>query len=146
MNIFDFKDYKVMIDFAHNADGFKGIKEFLSTIDSPLKIGIITGTGDRRDEDIRDMGRLSAQMFDHIIIRQDKYLRGRLPDDIVALLVEGIKEANPTQSYEYIPVEVEALNHAFSLAKKGTFITALSDVIDNAIEVVQTYMDAERGE
>ena len=146
MNIFDFKDYKVMIDFAHNADGFKGIKEFLSTIDSPLKIGIITGTGDRRDEDIRDMGRLSAQMFDHIIIRQDKYLRGRLPDDIVALLVEGIKEANPTQSYEYIPVEVEALNHAFSLAKKGTFITALSDVIDNAIEVVQTYMHAERGE
>ena len=146
MNIFDFKDYKVMIDFAHNADGFKGIKEFLSTIDSPLKIGIITGTGDRRDEDIRDMGRLSAQMFDHIIIRQDKYLRGRLPDDIVALLVEGIKEANPTQSYEYIPGEVEALNHAFSLAKKGTFITALSDVIDNAIEVVQTYMDAERGE
>jgi cyanophycin synthetase len=146
MNIFDFKDYKVMIDFAHNADGFKGIKEFLTTIDSPYKIGIITGTGDRRDDDIRDMGRLSAQMFDHIIIRQDKYLRGRQPDDIVALLVEGIKESNPTQSYEYIPVEVEALNHAFSLAQKGTFITALSDVIDNAIEVVQSYMDAERGE
>ena len=146
MNIFDFKDYKVMIDFAHNADGFKGIKEFLTTITSPYKIGIITGTGDRRDDDIRDMGRLSAQMFDHIIIRQDKYLRGRQPDDIVALLVEGIKQSNPTQSYEYIPVEVEALNHAFSLAQKGTFITALSDVIDNAIEVVQSYMDAERGE
>jgi len=146
MNIFELKDYKVMIDFAHNADGFKGIKEFLTTIDSPYKIGIITGTGDRRDDDIRDMGRLSAQMFDHIIIRQDKYLRGRQPDDIVALLVEGIKESNPTQSYEYIPVEVEALNHAFSLAQKGTFITALSDVIDNAIEVVQSYMDAERGD
>ena len=146
MNIFELKDYKVMIDFAHNADGFKGIKEFLTTIDSPYKIGIITGTGDRRDDDIRDMGRLSAQMFDHIIIRQDKYLRGRQPDDIVALLVEGIKESNPTQSYEYIPVEVEALNHAFSLAQKGTFITALSDVIDNAIEVVQSYMDAESGD
>jgi cyanophycin synthetase len=146
MNIFELKDYKVMIDFAHNADGFKGIKEFLTTIDSPYKIGIITGTGDRRDDDIRDMGRLSAQMFDHIIIRQDKYLRGRQPDDIVALLVEGIKESNPTQSYEYIPVEVEALNHAFSLAQKGTFITALSDVIDNAIEVVQSYMDVERGD
>jgi cyanophycin synthetase len=146
MNIFDFKDYRVMIDFAHNADGFKGIKEFLTTIDSPYKIGIITGTGDRRDDDIRDMGRISAQMFDHIIIRQDKFLRGRQPDDIVALLIEGIKEADPTQSYEYIPVEVEALNHAFSLARKGTFITALSDVIDNAIEVVQSYLDAEREE
>ena len=145
MNIFDFKEYKVMIDFAHNADGFKGIKEFLSTIDSPYKIGIITGTGDRRDDDIRDMGRISSQMFDHIIIRQDKFLRGRQADDIVKLLVEGIQQANPNQSYEYIPKEVEALKHALSLAKPGTFITALSDVIDNAIEVVQSYLDKERG-
>lgn len=145
MNIFDFKEYKVMIDFAHNADGFRGIKEFLSTVDSPYKIGIITGTGDRRDNDIRELGRLSAQMFNHIIIRQDKFLRGRQADDIVNLLVEGIKEVNPKQSYEYIPKEVEALKHAFTIAKPGTFITALSDVIDNAIEVVQTYLDKERG-
>jgi cyanophycin synthetase len=146
MNIFEFKEFKVLIDFAHNADGFKGIKEFLSTIESPYKIGIITGTGDRRDDDIRNMGRISAEMFDHIIIRQDKFLRGRKAEDIVKLLVEGIHESNPQQSYEYIPKEVEALNHAFSLAKKGTFITALSDVIDNAIEVVQSYLDRERGE
>lgn len=144
MNIFEFKEYKVLIDFAHNADGFKGIKEFLTTIDSPNKIGIITGTGDRRDDDIRDMGRLSAQMFDHIIIRQDKYLRGRQADEIVNLLVEGINEVNPNQSYEYIPKEVEALKHALSLVKPGTFITALSDVIDNAIELVQAHLDKER--
>jgi len=146
MNIFEFKEYKVLIDFAHNADGFKGIKEFLTTVESPYKIGIITGTGDRRDDDIRDMGRISAEMFDHIIIRQDKFLRGRKAEDIVKLLVEGIHDSNPQQSYEYIPKEVEALNHAFSLAKKGTFITALSDVIDNAIEVVQSYLDKDLGE
>lgn len=145
MNIFDFKEYKVLIDFAHNPDGFRGIKEFLSGIDSPYKIGIITGTGDRRDEDIREMGRISAQMFDHIIIRQDKFLRGRLAEDIVSLLVEGIKAENPKQSYEYIPKEIEALEHALSLAKPGTFVTALSDVIDNAIELVQSYLDKERG-
>jgi len=144
MNIFEFKEYTVMIDFAHNPDGFKGIKEFLSTIDSPYKIGIITGTGDRRDDDIRSMGRISAQMFDHIIIRQDKFLRGRQAEEIVKLLVEGIQSENPTQSYEYIPKEVEALRHAFTMAKPGTFITALSDVIDNAIDVVQSYLDKER--
>ena len=145
MNIFDFKEYKVMIDFAHNADGFRGIQEFLSTVESPYKIGIITGTGDRRDDDIRDLGRISAQMFDHIIIRQDKFLRGRQAEEIVKLLVEGINEVNPKQSYEYIPKEVEALRHALSLAKPGTFITALSDVIDNAIDLVQSYLDKERG-
>lgn len=145
MNIFTFRDYKVMIDFAHNADGFRGIKEFLSSIESPYKIGIITGTGDRRDDDIRALGRLSAEMFDHIIIRQDKFLRGRQAEEIVSLLVEGIQQVNPDKSYEYIPKEVEALKHAFSIARPGTFITALSDVIDNAIEVVQSYLDKENG-
>lgn len=145
MNIFNFKDFKVMIDFAHNPDGFLGIKEFLATIDSPAKIGIITGTGDRRDCDIKELGKISAQMFDHIIIRQDKFLRGREAEDIVRLLVEGIKEVNPKQSYEYIPKEVDALKHALSLAKPGTFITALSDVIDNAIDIVQSYLDEETG-
>lgn len=146
MNIFDFKEYKVLIDFAHNADGFRGIKEFLSGVESPYKIGIITGTGDRRDDDIRDLGRISAEMFDHIIIRQDKFLRGRKAEDIVKLLLEGINERNPNQSYEYIPKEIEALEHALSIAKPGTFITALSDVIDNAIDVVQSYLDKERGQ
>lgn len=145
MNIFTFKEFKVMIDFAHNPDGFNGIKEFLSTVDAKNKIGIITGTGDRRDQDIRDLGRISAEMFDHIIIRQDKFLRGRNADEIVKLLVEGIKSVNPNKSFEYIPKEMDALKHAFSLAKQGTFITALSDVIDNALEMVQFYLDKERG-
>ncbi len=144
MNVFDFKDYKVLIDFAHNPDGFNGIKEFLSSVDSPKKIGIITGTGDRRDEDIRKMGKISAEMFDHIIIRQDKFLRGREAQEIVDLLVDGIKQCDPKKSYEYVPKEIEALKHAFSLAKPGTYIVALSDVIDNAIEVVQSYLDKER--
>jgi cyanophycin synthetase len=144
MNIFDFKEYKVLIDFAHNADGFLGIKEYLSSVDSPYKIGIITGTGDRRDDDIRALGRISAEMFDHIIIRQDKFLRGRTAEDIVSLLLEGIKSVDPNKSHEYIPKEVEALEHALSIAKPGTFITALSDVIDNAIDVVQSYLERER--
>ncbi|MBA2610954.1 MAG: cyanophycin synthetase [Bacteroidetes bacterium] len=144
MNVFDFKEYKVLIDFAHNPDGFTGIKEFLSSIDSPKKIGIITGTGDRRDEDIRKMGKISAEMFDHIIIRQDKFLRGREAQEIVDLLVEGIKESDANKSYEYVPKEIEALKHALSLATPGTYIVALSDVIDNAIEVVQSYLDKER--
>lgn len=145
MNIFDFKEHKVLIDFAHNPDGFRGIKEFLTSIESPYKIGIITGTGDRRDEDIREMGKISAEMFDHIIIRQDKNLRGRTAENIVDLLVEGIREVDPNKSYEYVPKEVEALKHALSLAKPGAFITALSDVIDNAINVVQSYQEKERG-
>ncbi|HTE01843.1 MAG TPA: cyanophycin synthetase [Mucilaginibacter sp.] len=144
MNIFEFKDFRFMIDFAHNPDGYNGIKEFLSHIDSPLKIGIIAGTGDRRDEDIRELGKISAEMFDYIILRQEKHLRGRTEENILTLLIEGIKSVNPDKRFEIVPKEIDAIKHAMSMAKPGTFITALSDVVDNAIETVQNYQEQER--
>jgi len=143
MNIFDFKKFKVMIDFAHNPSGYLGIEDFLQSIDSSHKIGIIAGVGDRRDEDIKDCAVIAARMFDHIIIRQEKHLRGRTEEEIINLIIEGIKSVDKKVTYESIPKETDAIKHAINLAKEGTFITALSDVITNAIEVVQQHLDKE---
>jgi cyanophycin synthetase len=145
MNIFNFRNFTVMIDFAHNPAGFIAIEEFLSTIKSTKKIGIMAGVGDRRDQDIVEIGRLGARMFDHIIIRQEKHLRGRLEENIIALVVQGIKSVDKKVTYETIPKEVEAIKHAISIAEPGTFIVALSDVVTNAINIVQEYLDKEAG-
>lgn len=146
MNIFEFRNFKVMIDFAHNPSGYLAIEDFLQTIDSPNKIGIISGVGDRRDEDIRECGMIAGRMFDHIIIRQEKYLRGRTEQEIIDLILEGISKSGKKVTYEIIPKEIEALKHAINIAKEGTFITALSDVVTNAIEIVQSYLDKENEE
>jgi len=146
MNIFEFKKFKVLIDFAHNPAGYLAIEEFLNNIEATKKIGIIAGVGDRRDEDIKECARIAARMFDHIIIRQEKYLRGRTEDEIINLIKEGIFEINPNKSFEIISKETEAIKHAINSAEEGTFITALSDVVTNAIEIVQTYLDKETDE
>jgi cyanophycin synthetase len=143
LNIFNFKNFQVMIDFAHNPKGYLAIEDFLGNIESPHKIGIIAGVGDRRDEDIKECGKIAGRMFDHIIIRQEKHLRGRTEDEIINLILEGIHESNKEITYEIIPKEVEAIKHAINSAKEGTFITALSDVVTNAIEIVQSYLDKE---
>ncbi|MFN5458761.1 MAG: cyanophycin synthetase [Bacteroidota bacterium] len=146
MNIFNFRKFKVMIDFAHNPAGYLGIEDFLQSINSSHKIGIIAGVGDRRDEDIRDCAAIAARMFDHIIIRQEKHLRGRTEDEIIGLILEGIKSVEKNVTYEIIPKETDAIKHAINIADEGTFITALSDVINNAIEVVQQHLDKEAEE
>ncbi len=143
MNIFDFKKFKVMIDFAHNPSGYLGIEDFLQSVNSTHKIGIIAGVGDRRDADIKDCATIAARMFDHIIIRQEKHLRGRTEEEIINLIIEGITSVNKKVTYEIIPKETDAIKHAINIAKDGTFITALSDVITNAIEVVQQHLDKE---
>ena len=91
--MFEFKKCKFLADFAHNPAGLELLGNFVNKMDGSPKVGIISGTGDRRDEDIRELGRLSAKYFDEIIIRCDKNLRGRTAEEIVNLLVEGINEA-----------------------------------------------------
>ncbi|OYU79219.1 MAG: cyanophycin synthetase [Flavobacterium sp. BFFFF1] len=143
MNIFEFKKFKVLIDFAHNASGYKGVEDYLSSVEANKKIGIIAGVGDRRDEDIRECAKIAARMFDHIIIRQEKHLRGRSEEEIINLIMEGISESGRNITYEIINKETDAIKHAMNIAEEGTFITALSDVITNAIDIVQEYLDKE---
>ena len=146
MNIFEFKKFKVLIDFAHNASGYRGVEEYLSSVDATKKIGIIAGVGDRRDEDIKECATIAARMFDHIIIRQEKYLRGRTEEEIIGLIMEGIAQSGQNVTHEIISKEVEAIKHAIDTAEDGSFITALSDVVTNAIDIVQEYLDKESEE
>src|SRR5690606_5802557 len=60
LNIFNFRNFQVMIDFAHNPKGYLAIEDFLGNIESPHKIGIIAGVGDRRDEDIKECGKIAG--------------------------------------------------------------------------------------
>lgn len=143
MNIFEFSKFKVLIDFAHNPTSYLGIEDYLSSVDASRKIGIISGVGDRRDEDIKECAKIAARMFDHIIIRQEKHLRGRTEEEIINLILEGLKEGDASVTHEVVSLEVEAIKHAISIAEEGTYIVALSDVIDNAIDIVQSYLDAE---
>lgn len=146
MNIFEFKNFKVMIDFAHNPAGYLAVEEFMTNMEATQKIGIIAGVGDRRDEDIRECATIAARMFDHIIIRNEKHLRGRTEENITGLLLEGFEASGKAVTYEVIPKEVDAIKHAIDNAQDGSFIVALSDVVTNAIDVVQGYLDIENEE
>jgi cyanophycin synthetase len=134
MNLFHFHDFDVLIDYAHNTGGFVEQKKFIDNWNATETIGIITAVGDRRDEDIRNVGCLSAQMFDRIIIRLDKDLRGRPSTDLINLLHEGIIQGDADTSVTVIPDEIEALEHALTTAGKGALIVLCSDNIKAAIQ------------
>jgi cyanophycin synthetase len=143
LNLFKFKNFEVMIDYAHNPAGFEAIGKFLEKTEATHKVGIIAGVGDRRDEDIIHLGKLSAKMFDEVIIRQDKNLRGRSDTDIINLMVKGIKEVDAKKKVTTIPKESEAIDYAIKHAKKGSFITICSDVIPDALDQIMKYKEQE---
>lgn len=145
MNIFELKDCKIMVDFAHNPDGLRGIKDFLSTLDIKRSTGIISGTGDRRDEDLREIGRISAQMFDDVVICQEKYLRGRSREEMISLLVDGLKEVKPEINIQIINKSKEAFDYAVKNRQSGSFITIIGDSVTDAVSLVQNFQDEEIG-
>lgn len=143
MNIFQFQDFQVMVDYAHNPAGFQAIGNFLALIDDTPKVGVITGVGDRRDEDIQLLGKLAAEMFDEIVIRLDKDLRGRQSSEVVELITRGIEEVNMHKKVDVIPDENDALRHVIKNAKKGSFITICCEDITNTLRTVMRYKDEE---
>jgi cyanophycin synthetase len=145
MNMFNFKNFTVMLDYAHNTHGIQAIGKFVSSIDAPLKVGIIAGVGDRRDEDLISLGEESARIFDEIIIRQDKNLRGREEQEIIDLMSKGIHNIDPTKKIEVFRRETEAIDHAFKNPAKGSFIVIISDVVPDALDQVKRYKDIEDG-
>jgi len=136
MNIFDVRDFKVMIDYVHNTDAFKELEEFMKHADAAEKVMIIGCAGDRRDKDIRKMGSFAARIFDKIIIRHDKDGRGRSKEELTQLIMDGINKVKPGAPVQVISDEVEALAFAMEQAHKGTFIVVSTDNIKGSTEYV----------
>ena len=143
MNIFRFRHFEVMVDYAHNTAGFEAIADMLSKVDVSPKVGIIAGVGDRRDEDTINLGKMAAKMFDEIIIRQDRNLRGRTEDEIVALLTKGISEVDSKKKVMVIKKETEAIEHAIKNAVNGSFICICSDVVPDALDQIMKLKEME---
>ena len=143
MNLFQFKDFSVMLDFAHNPSGMVAIGKFLEKTEGFPKIGIIAGTGDRRDKDLIEFGKVSADVFDEIIIRQDPELRGRTEQEIFGLLMKGIQESDKKIPVDVAPNEKMAIIRAIEEAKQGAFITITSDTIPESIKLIQELKEKE---
>jgi cyanophycin synthetase len=143
MNFFQFKNYTVLVDYAHNPHGFLALKGCLKNFSAKRKIGIIAGIGDRRDEDTIALAKIATSMFDHIIVRQEHSLRGKTLDEINALVVRGITSGEKEVTYDLVPEEAEAIVHAFEIVKPGDLIVALSDQYDAVIKIIQQELEKE---
>ena len=146
LNLFKFKNFQILLDYAHNAAGMRALKQFTDNLEATVKVGIIAGIGDRRIEDNNEMGAIAAEMFDEVIIRQDKHLRGKTEEELIKMLKDGIIKKDPNKKIDIIPSEKEAILYAVKNAKKGALIVLCSDVIPDALNLVKELKEKEANE
>jgi len=151
LNVFDLDGVKVLIDYAHNAAGLETLGDFVErlTTDSPtggrpgepswsanLRVAVVATAGDRRDEDMRQLGRVAAKYFDDVIIREDKNTRGRKRGETAVLILEGVQEAIAAGaragSAEIVIDEMDATRKALDRSRPGDLVVLC---VDHATDV-----------
>jgi cyanophycin synthetase len=87
--------------------------------------------GDRRDEDIIELGRVAARHFDLVVAREDVNPRGRPRGSAASLIEQGVREAMAggarCSGVETVLDEMEATRHALDLAGEGDLVVVCVD-------------------
>jgi cyanophycin synthetase len=141
MNLVNVDNVEVFIDYCHNAAGMRAIGDFVETytaqsagrqdLAKASRIGMIGSAGDRRDDDMRELGSVAAQHFDVIVIREDDRLRGRKRGDTAELIAEGVRSAQAEgarcRQVEIVLNEIAAVNHVMARSNPGDLVVMCVD-------------------
>jgi cyanophycin synthetase len=128
MNVLRTARGTVIVDYAHNPAAVRGLMDFVGRMDARRRIGVVTMPGDRRDEDLRELGEI-VSVLDYVVVKEhDKYRRGRPAGDVARLIAEGLEAGGlRADCHEAVLPEPEAVARALELMQPGDVVVILAD-------------------
>ena len=136
MNLFNLGKYHALVDYAHNPASYRALGSFVTNWTGE-RIGVVGAPGDRRDEDFITLGRLSAQMFNRIVVKEDDDTRGRRRGEVANLICQGIEGEKTDCSYESILNETTAIDVALDEADQGSLVVILPEKVERTLDLIE---------
>ncbi|MCM8593904.1 cyanophycin synthetase [Accumulibacter sp.] len=146
-NLFDYRGATLIADYGHNPDAIQALVQAVENL--PLGPGgkrsvVISGAGDRRDQDIRQQTEILGDAFDRVILYQDQCQRGRADGEVLALLQEGLRNARRTVEVTEIRGEFLAIDFALASLQAGDICLILIDQIEEALDHIRRRLAESR--
>ena len=132
-NVMSFKGATVIADYGHNPDAMRALVDAVNGIPAKRRSVVISGAGDRRDEDIREQTAILGEAFDDFILYQDACQRGREDGEVLGLLREGLSKAQRAQRVDEIRGEFVAIDTALERLQPGDLCLVLVDQVEEAL-------------
>ncbi len=132
-NVMDFRGATVIADYGHNPDAMRALVAAVNALPAKRRSVVISGAGDRRDEDIREQTAILGDAFDELILFQDACQRGREDGEVLALLREGLAKAQRAQKVDEIRGEFVAIDTALDRLQPGDLCLVLVDQVEEAL-------------
>ena len=143
-NVFDYKGATLIADYGHNPDAIKALVQAVTNLPANRRSVVISGAGDRRDEDIRQQTRIIGEAFDDVVLFQDACQRGRADGEVLALLRQGLDGARRTSHIEEIRGEFTAIDAAIDRLTPGDLCLILIDQIEEALAHITRRVEENR--
>jgi cyanophycin synthetase len=143
MNVLRSPRGTVIVDYAHNPAAVRGLMDFVTRMPAARRIGVVTMPGDRRDEDLRELGEI-VSVLDYVVVKEhDKYRRGRPPGDVARLIAEGLEAGGLRPGcHEAVLPEPDAVARALALMEPGDVVVVLADDSMDVLAQAQSFLDA----
>jgi len=139
MNVYRFPKFEVVVDYAHNTAGIEKFAEFLNNTTATRKIGVVSGLGDRREEDTIGFARVAGRIFDEVVLRQDRDLRGKTAEELRELMTRGLEMDKADLPITYIENEMEAIDHVLTTAPEGAVIVLFTENISGTTKKLEEF-------
>lgn len=127
-----FKEFTVMIDYAHNATALENLLHAVHKMYNG-KIICVFGCGGNRDKHWRiEMGEVSGRLADLTIVTNDNP-RFEPPETIISQIEDGVLKAG--RQYMIVPDRCEAIDTGISMARPGDIVILAGKGHENYQEI-----------
>jgi cyanophycin synthetase len=141
-NVFDYRGATLIADYGHNPDAIQALVQAVENMPAHKRMVVISGAGDRRDQDIRDQTHILGKAFDEVLLYQDACQRGREDGEVLGLLREGLQGAVRTTHIQDIQGEFNAIDVALSRLSPGDLCLILIDQVEEALAYITAKVKA----
>ncbi len=132
-NVMEHRGATVIADYGHNPDAMRALVQAVQAMPAQRRSVVISGAGDRRDEDITEQTRILGGVFDDVVLYQDACQRGRADGEVLALLRRGLEGAARADYVTEIQGEFAAIDHALERLAPGDLCLVLVDQVEEAL-------------
>jgi cyanophycin synthetase len=132
-NVFDYKGATLIADYGHNPDAIQALVKAIDNMPAVRRSVVISGAGDRRDEDIRQQTEILGDAFDDVVLYQDACQRGRADGEVIGLLRDGLANARRAKRVDAITGEFKAIDMALDRLHPGDLCLILIDQVEEAL-------------
>ena len=132
-NLLQFRDATLIADYGHNPDAIAALVRAVDAMGARRRVVVISGAGDRRDEDLIRQTEILGDAFDDVVLYQDQAQRGRKDGEVLALLRQGLANAQRTTRIDEIRGEFAAIDAALARLEPGDLCLILVDQVPEAL-------------